>query len=122
LAGSNRDDRPRSDDAVAIRIDSPLPNPWTEEALLRYYPEEDIVQLGPGSFVRLYAELAADVEAARAPGSDGSGVPWAVVAVPSPRLCSWCSRPPRWRDAFGCGFRRSPPETRIRDPEASSRA
>jgi hypothetical protein len=80
LAGSNRDDRPRSDDAVAIRIDSPLPNPWTEEALLRYYPEEDIVQLGPGSFVRLDAELAADVEAARALGSDGSGVPWAVVA------------------------------------------
>jgi hypothetical protein len=80
LAGSNRDDRPRSDDAVAIRIDSPLPNPWTEEALLRYYPEEDIVLLGPGSFVRLDAELAADVEAARALGSDGSGVPWAVVA------------------------------------------
>jgi hypothetical protein len=80
LAGSNRDDRPRSDDAVAIRIDPPLPNPWTEEALLRYYPEEDIVLLGPGSFVRLDAELAADVEAARELGADGPGVPWAVVA------------------------------------------
>jgi hypothetical protein len=78
--GSNRDDRPQSDDAVAIRIDSLLPNPWTGEALLRYYPEEDIVQLGPGSFIRLDAELAADVEAVRALGTDGSGFPWAVLA------------------------------------------
>jgi hypothetical protein len=78
--GSNRDDRPQSDDAVAIRIDSPLPNPWTGEALLRYYPEENILQVGPGSFVRLDAELAADVEASRELGADASGVPWAVVA------------------------------------------
>jgi hypothetical protein len=77
---SKRDDRPQSDDAVAVRIDSPLPNPWTGEALLRYYPEEDIVQLGPGSFVRLDAELAADVEASRELGADSSGVPWEVVA------------------------------------------
>jgi hypothetical protein len=77
---SNRDDRPRSGDTVPIRIDSPLRNPWTEEALLRYYPEDNIVQLGPGSFVRLDAELAADVEAARELGANGSGFPWAAVA------------------------------------------
>jgi hypothetical protein len=77
---ANRYDRPLSDDTVAIRIDSPLRNPWTEEALLRYYPEEDIVQLSPAAFVRLDADLAADVEAPRELGADGPGVPWAVVA------------------------------------------
>jgi hypothetical protein len=77
---SNRHDRPLSDDTVAIRIDSPLRNPWTEEALLRYYPQENIVRLGPASFVRLDAELAADIERTRELGNDGSGVPWAIVA------------------------------------------
>jgi hypothetical protein len=80
FGASNRDDRPHSDEAVPIRIASPLRNPWTEEALLRYYPEENILQLGPGAFVRLDAELAADVEASRELGADGSSVPWAVVA------------------------------------------
>jgi hypothetical protein len=49
-----------------------MPNPWTEEPLLRYYPEENIVQLSPGSFVQLEPDLAADVEAARELGADGS--------------------------------------------------
>lgn len=80
FVGSNRTDRPLSDGEVAIRIDSPVRNPWTEEALLRYYPEENIVQLGPGAFVRLDADLATDVEAARELEADSSGVPWAVVA------------------------------------------
>jgi hypothetical protein len=79
FGASNRSDRPRSD-AVALRIDSPLPNPWTEEALLRYYPDENIVELGPASFVQLDAQLAAGVEARRGLGTEGSGVPWAVVA------------------------------------------
>jgi hypothetical protein len=80
FGASNRSGRPVSDDAVAIRIHSPLRNPWTEEALLRYYPEENIVQLSPASFVQLDAELEADVEAARELRPDGRGVPWAVVA------------------------------------------
>jgi hypothetical protein len=77
---SNRNDRPQSDDAVAIRIDSPLANPWTDEALLQYYHEDHIVQLGPGSFVRLDPKLAADVEAARELRANGSGVSWAGIA------------------------------------------
>jgi hypothetical protein len=80
FGASNRSDRPISTDAVALRIDSPLPNPWTEEALLRYYAEENIVELGPASFVQLDAQLAADVEARRELGTDGLAVPWAVVA------------------------------------------
>lgn len=80
FAGSNRNDRPLTHNTVPIRIDASLRNPWTEEPLLRYYPEENIVQLSPGAFVRLDPDLAADVEAARELGSDGRGVPWAAVA------------------------------------------
>jgi hypothetical protein len=79
FVSANLLDRPLSHGTVPIRIDSPLPNPWTEEPLLRYYPEESIVQLSPGSFVQLEPDLAADVEAARELGADGRGVPWAAV-------------------------------------------
>jgi hypothetical protein len=79
FAASNQPGRPLNANAVPIRINSPLRNPWTEEALLRYYPEENIVQLSPTSFVRLQPELAADVEGRRELGADGS-VPWAIVA------------------------------------------
>jgi hypothetical protein len=80
FARANQSDRPLSHETVPIRIDSPLPNPWTEQPLLRYYPEEKIVQLGLASFTRLDADLAADVEAARELGAGGSGFPWATVA------------------------------------------
>lgn len=80
FARSNRTDRPLSKGKVAIRIDSPLRNPWTEQQLLRYYPEENIVQVTPGSFVRLDDALAADVEAARELRADDSGLPWALLA------------------------------------------
>jgi hypothetical protein len=80
FAAANLHDRPLSNQTVPIRIDSQLPNPWTEEPLLRYYPEENIVQVSPGAFVRLDVDLAADVEAARELGADGRGVPWAAVA------------------------------------------
>jgi len=80
FASANLLDRPLSHETVPIRIDSPLPNPWTEEPLLRYYPEENIVQLSPGSFVQLEPDLAADVEAARELGADGRSVPWVAVA------------------------------------------
>lgn len=80
FASANLLDRPQSHETISIRIDSPMPNPWTEEPLLRYYPEENIVQLSPGSFVQLEPDLAADVEAARELGADGRGVPWVAVA------------------------------------------
>jgi hypothetical protein len=80
FSDANRDDRPLGHETVPIRIDSPLPNPWTEQPLLRYYPEEHVVQLGPGSYVRLDDDLAADVEAARELALDDSGFPWALVA------------------------------------------
>ena len=80
FASANQLDRPLSQRTVPIRIDSPLPNPWTEEPLLRYYPEESIVQLSPGSFVQLQPDLAADVEAAQELGADDRSVPWATVA------------------------------------------
>jgi hypothetical protein len=72
FASANLLDRPQSHETISIRIDSPMPNPWTEEPLLRYYPEDNIVQLSPGSFVQLEPDLAADVEAARELGADGS--------------------------------------------------
>jgi hypothetical protein len=77
---SNRDERPLSHDTVPLRIDSPLRNPWTEQPLLRYYPEEHIMQLGLRSYVRLDGDLAADIEAVRELRADGSDVPWTVVA------------------------------------------
>ena len=80
FGAANRTDRPLSDATVAIRIDSPLPNPWTEEVLLRYYPGENIVQVGAGAFVRLDGQLAADVEAARELSPEGGGLPWAPLA------------------------------------------
>jgi hypothetical protein len=103
FAAANPHDRPLSDNTVPIRIDSALRNPWTEEALLRYYPEENIVQLSAGSFVQLDADLAADVEAARELGADSSGFPWAVVAgaVTAAALAvvaaAWWSRRPSVR-------------------------
>jgi hypothetical protein len=69
--------------AVGIRLVSPGESPWTDDGLL-YFPANDVLLLTPYTSVRVPADLAADIEAARPLGSGGDGssrFPWIPLAV-----------------------------------------
>ena len=61
---------PRSVESEVIDLESARADPWTDAQLL-YYPEENIIQISAGRTIRLPAELAADIEAARTLGGGG---------------------------------------------------
>lgn len=68
----------------AVTLEAAAPNPWTEIALL-YYPQDDVLLRG-STFVKLPADLAADIEAARLlgpgePEPGGTSVPWLPIGV-----------------------------------------
>jgi hypothetical protein len=68
---------------VGIRFVSPVDDPWTAVGIL-YYPDNDVLLLTPYSSVRVPADLAADIEAARPLGAGDGGssrFPWIPVAV-----------------------------------------
>jgi hypothetical protein len=68
---------------IGIRFVSPVESPWTEESS-HYYPENDVLLIDPATSVRVPADLAADIEAARPLGAGGDGpsrFPWIPVAV-----------------------------------------
>jgi hypothetical protein len=71
---------PGSGPAEPVRFEAAAPSPWTQQQLT-FFPETDVLA-GGGRWIRVPAELAADVEAGRALGAGGSGgVPWAAVAA-----------------------------------------
>ncbi len=64
-----------------IRLESPVPNPWTETMLL-YYPDERILFTTAGLYVTVPPDVAADLDAARALGGEAPRViPWLPFAV-----------------------------------------
>jgi hypothetical protein len=68
---------------VGIRLRSPTENPWTASGML-YYPDDDVLLVTPATSVRVPADAAADIEAARPLGAGGDGssrFPWIPVAV-----------------------------------------
>lgn len=79
-------DVPRSDDIDVIRLAGSVESPWTDGILL-YYPRENILAVGPTSYVRVPTSVAADIEATRPLGDGGTagsprlGVPWVVVGI-----------------------------------------
>lgn len=68
------------DDAEQIVFQTPDPNPWTDVNLL-YYAEDDVLARY-GTYVKLPADLAADLEAGRPLGGDGgTNLSWAPIGV-----------------------------------------
>jgi hypothetical protein len=68
---------------VGIRLGSPTETPWTARGML-YYPDNDVLLVSPATSIRLPAELAADIEAARPLGAGDGGstrIPWIPIAV-----------------------------------------
>jgi hypothetical protein len=68
---------------VGVRFVSPVESPWTASSIL-YYPDNDVLLVSPATSIRLPADLAADIEAARplrTGGDDSSRFPWIPVDV-----------------------------------------
>jgi hypothetical protein len=67
---------------VGIRFyGATVADPWTASDLV-YYPEDDVLVLGSGRYVKVPANIAADIEAARPLGAgDPIVIPWLAVAV-----------------------------------------
>lgn len=74
---------PGDGDVDVIRFDGGVESPWTDGILL-YYPEDDVLVRTGGQYIRLPADLAADIEAGR-PLVDGEAarrvVPWVVIGI-----------------------------------------
>jgi len=68
-------------DAEVIQLVPDQPNPWTRTRLV-YYPSDDVILRG-ADFVKLPADLAADIAAARPLGTvgDGTSIPWLPIGV-----------------------------------------
>lgn len=69
-------------DFAWIRLESPIPNPWTSQALV-YYPSDRVLLVRGATYVRVPDAVAADLAMARAL-DDGSGrttFPWIPLAV-----------------------------------------